>query len=349
MLRIAGPILRFRHEVMLTMLGGVAACGFRGAVHTDVDANQPEPDGSIDVGADDSDADGVPDAIDNCARVANVDQHDDDGDGVGDACDPCPQIKESTQDSDGDGVPDAIDNCARVANVDQHDDDGDGVGDACDPCPQIKESTQDSDGDGVPNDCDPRPVLAGDTLVKFEPFTGTGNLPDGWQARGGKPSDMPTAWHRADDVLDLTVANDDISIALFDSGSMHHAVDVDVDVLSASLGLQYVTALADAKSDAHEFSGCGMRFDIQADGHGREVFTYRKGMFSILRDQVDPPAVGSRFRIQFVIDGLEQRCSISSGAVQHIITKAATSQDRFIGLRASNVQVRFRSVAVYRF
>lgn len=303
MLRIAPSILRFRHEVMLTLLAGLAACGFRGTVQPDPDANPP-PDASPDVGADDS---------------------------------------------DGDGIPDAIDNCARVANVDQHDDDGDAVGDACDPCPQIKETTDDLDGDALPNECDPRPALAGDTLVRFEPFTGTGNLPDGWQARGGKPNDVPTAWQRTNDVLELNGANGDISIALFDTGSMRHAIDIDLDVVSAVSGLQYVSALADAKSDANEFSGCGMRFDTESGGLSREVFTYRKGMFSISRDTIDPPTVGARYRIQFVVDGLEQRCSISSGGVQKILTKTAASQSGFVGLRASNVLVRFRSVAVYRF
>jgi hypothetical protein len=299
MLRI-GSILRSRHGVRCTLLAGLAACGFRGAALVDAD----QPDASRGTGAGDSDADGIPDATDNCVTVANPDQHDDDGDGVGDACD---------------------------------------------PCPQVKETTEDSDGDEIPNDCDPNPLLAGDTLVRFEPFTGAGNLPGGWQARGGKPSDVPTAWQRADDVLALTIANSDISIAVFDTGSMRHAIDVDLDVASASSGLQFVTALADARSDAHEFSGCGLRFDSEAGGLSREVLAYRNGTFSILRDSADPPRVGSRFRIQFVIDGVEQRCSISSGGVQHVITQAVTSQSGFVGLRASNVQVRFRSVAVYRF
>jgi hypothetical protein len=65
------------------------------------------PDGS---GDSDSDGDGVPDDVDNCANVANPDQHDEDGDGIGDACDPCPHIGDgSTADGDGDGVGDACD------------------------------------------------------------------------------------------------------------------------------------------------------------------------------------------------------------------------------------------------
>jgi len=44
----------------------------------------------------DSDADGVPDPIDNCPLSVNEQQRDEDGDGVGDVCD---------VDRDGDGIP----------------------------------------------------------------------------------------------------------------------------------------------------------------------------------------------------------------------------------------------------
>jgi len=41
-------------------------------------------------GADDTDGDGIANAVDNCVLVANADQTDTDGDGLGDACDPFP-------------------------------------------------------------------------------------------------------------------------------------------------------------------------------------------------------------------------------------------------------------------
>jgi large repetitive protein len=99
--------------------------------------------------SDDSDGDGIPDAMDNCPHVFNpvrpLDngmQGDADGDGVGDACDPCPLDANTNNctvvdpnDRDHDGVPNATDNCPDVANPDQTDTDHDGKGDACDACP----------------------------------------------------------------------------------------------------------------------------------------------------------------------------------------------------------------------
>jgi len=85
------------------------------------------PDGSCKP-AEDIDRDGVADATDNCATVANTDQADADHDGIGDACDSCP----SGADTDRDGVCDAVDNCPTVSNADQRDSDGNAIGDLCD-------------------------------------------------------------------------------------------------------------------------------------------------------------------------------------------------------------------------
>ncbi len=130
------------------------------------------------VDANDTDGDGIPNAMDNCPNVFNpirpMDngaQADFDMDGVGDACDVCPLDANTTMctvfdpnDTDGDGVPNAMDNCPGVANMNQADADNDGKGDACDKCPntanpgmqacpftiyQIKQHMGVADGDTV--------------------------------------------------------------------------------------------------------------------------------------------------------------------------------------------------------
>ena len=90
----------------------------------------------------DADADGVPDATDNCPALANPDQADSESDGQGDTCD---------TDDDNDARGDGEDNCPTATNAGQEDLDGDGAGDACD---------LDDDNDGVADATDNCPLIA---------------------------------------------------------------------------------------------------------------------------------------------------------------------------------------------
>ena len=104
----------------------------------------------------DSDADCIPDAVDNCPVTFNPDQFDTDGDGVGDVCDNCPTTPNIDQaDADLDGVGDVCDNCVDTPNLDQADTDLDGVGDVCDNCVSTPNADQaDVDADGFGDACD---------------------------------------------------------------------------------------------------------------------------------------------------------------------------------------------------
>lgn len=99
-------------------------------------------------GGPDLDGDGLYDAVDNCAMVANPDQADSDGDGRGDACDQCDAATEI--DTDDDGICDGIDVCPGFD--DWMDTDDDEVVDGCDPCPV--DNPDDDDQDGVCNSVD---------------------------------------------------------------------------------------------------------------------------------------------------------------------------------------------------
>jgi len=98
---------------------------------------------------DDGDADGVPDHVDNCPRVANPDQSADtdyDQDGLSCIDDNCPLVANADQaDQDSDGHGDLCDNCPTVVNQSQLDWDLDGLGDKCDVC-----TDSDDDGFGDP-------------------------------------------------------------------------------------------------------------------------------------------------------------------------------------------------------
>ncbi len=138
----------------------------------------------------DSDADGVPDRLDQCPNTpkgAKVDAKgcplDSDGDGVFDGLDMCPNTPAGVKvdnkgcplDSDADGVPDYMDKCPDTpkgvaVNADgcPLDSDADGVPDYQDKCPDTPKGVAvntdgcpiDSDGDGIPDYLDKCPAVA---------------------------------------------------------------------------------------------------------------------------------------------------------------------------------------------
>ena len=171
-----GTLLRIGLDVDFTS-PTVAIFRFGYVAYTSVDGEHPTTAdwGAVAINMDcygDFDADGVPNALDNCPDTPNADQADADSDAVGDACDNCPNTANADQrDTDGDGLgnycdPDADndtvlngrDNCPVTPNPGQADADGDDRGDACDNCPQTPNPDQDDwDSDGVGNACETPP------------------------------------------------------------------------------------------------------------------------------------------------------------------------------------------------
>jgi|GEM_PF-7053132 len=109
----------------------------------------------------DSDGDGIPDAVDNCPFKYNPLQEDTDSDNVGDSCDNCIYVPNPGQlDGDADGVGNVCDNCPTVINPLQANSDGDSHGDACDNCPTVDNEAQaNSDADSHGDACDNCPIV----------------------------------------------------------------------------------------------------------------------------------------------------------------------------------------------
>jgi hypothetical protein len=93
--------------------GQACVAGFCGGNGGGADGSTGKGDGdSPDAAptANDIDADGVPNASDNCPNTSNSDQGNEDGDPLGDKCDPCPiDAVSPPSDPDGDGVSDSCD------------------------------------------------------------------------------------------------------------------------------------------------------------------------------------------------------------------------------------------------
>jgi len=246
-------------------------------------------------------------------------------------------------DTDGDGINDAVDKCPMTPSANQHDEDADDVGDICDLCPQLATATADGDNDGVGDACDPHPTTGGDTLVRFEPFTGT-TLPAGWTIAAGTAANFMVA----NDELNINAAAG-THILLFDTADQQHAIDVGVRLPSDNTNTTFFTALTDVKSDLAEFMGCGLRLDTES----RELFSYNDPNFTTIDTDPTPgdaPMFPGTHRIAFVLGTDTQRCTIPKAANMHEMTAIANTRNRTnVGIRVGDVTAQVRYIAVYKF
>ena len=137
------------YEQLKTAAGNIYPAFACGTPENEPSCTPTRPTYTGEITADDSDGDGIANAVDVCPTVFDpirpmdgATQNDTDGDGSGDACDVCPFDANATtcsvpdpNDRDADGVPNASDNCPDNTNSDQADGDMDGKGDVCDACP----------------------------------------------------------------------------------------------------------------------------------------------------------------------------------------------------------------------
>ena len=248
----------------------------------------------------------------------------------------------SGMDMDGDGIGDASDNCPMTANPDQHDEDGDGAGDACDPCPQVANATTDTDGDGVADACDPHPARAGDHLVRFDGFGGSGGLPAGWAAQAGPA----TSWTLGSDALHVGVTGTTYIVVL-DAGTTSHAIDVGFDLDAVVNGQSFVTPTTDTKENLKEFVACGIRIDTN---YREFLYNDNSSYVALATDSTEPIVAPGAYRVQSVMNGLSEECTVPTAMSTHLMTGAhASFGNTFVGLRVMNVTVAFRYVAVYAF
>ncbi|MEO7733727.1 MAG: hypothetical protein ABIY55_22375 [Kofleriaceae bacterium] len=190
-------------------------------------------------------------------------------------------------------------------------------------------------------------------LVKFETFAGTGNLPTGWVNKGAGSA---TDWTRDTDDLSIPVDNN-THVAIFDTGSPRHAIDVGVQVVSVG-GMpgefQFLTALTDSNSDISQFFGCGMRLDNGTAGRRRELYIFDSDVvppfFGLGSDSGDTPVAPRGYRLQAVMDGGGESCVIPQGGSDHRLADTRASRNNtFVGLKLNNVTVQFHYVALYKF
>ncbi|HUQ06929.1 MAG TPA: thrombospondin type 3 repeat-containing protein [Kofleriaceae bacterium] len=296
-------------------------CGFQpagpGSVATDGgdgDGSAGDIDGGVDIdaGDDDVDDDGVPNATDNCPRVANPPpQRDHDADGAGDACDPCPHRPLA------DGAGDA---------------DGDGVGDACDPRPGMPDRIALFDGFYLAPGAAP-----GDDEWTFigtwdHDATGTGFM----RHAGNNPAAEFAVYPRA------------FEPPFF----VESAVVVDTLSTSATLLSRQAGVVFGANDNLTAYYICSVRDDANvspARAYLARYETIDQSAENASTNLADDVVAGSTFRVRASHSASGQSCVGTLAATSGNPTLAATVMPgKNLALRTFGLGVRFDYLVVYQ-
>lgn len=180
-----------------------------------------EPDGPLD--PNDTDADGIPNAVDLCPNRQDPAQHDEDADRIGDACD----------------------NCPATPNPNQAD---------------LTETMERQFPDGVGDACDRRPKIADDTIVRFFPFaapaeagsfTGTG-----WTIANDRASATTARWvSRRSEPGDGITMQVHVGKLEWPEPTGEISVAIDGDGVSSGFSCRIVHDAAGDTLELHEING----------------------------------------------------------------------------------------------
>ena len=243
-------------------------------------------------------------------------------------------------DIDGDGVKDAMDNCPTVANANQHDEDADGVGDACDPCPQDPNNA-DTDGDGIGDACDPHPAVGGDTLVRFDPFDGTGAMPAAYAVPDGNAAD----WSLSGDRLNIDASTDaNAHFFQIETTKTHARLDLGFEIEGMVGSNPSVMSIVD--EDAINTNGwaCAIRVENNLDLYGLAA-----GVFTAYQISGTSTASPGRYRIVTTVDAQGVTCDFTSsaGSLGQLSQPALPLVFTYAGIRVRDLTAHLRYLAIY--
>lgn len=263
----------------------------------------------------DSDFDGYGNACDNCQDEYNEDQLNTDQDRWGNACDNCQTVSNDGQeDHDGDWIGDVCDPCDELEHPDPHDEDNDGVRDECDNCPGIYNEEQGNVGeqeaghepDEVGDVCDMRPTEPGDVIAAVDGFGGS-SLSSRWTIGNG-------TWNLIQDALQCVETTSSVRLDDTVAPPARHAVEAEFSFNSLDANPQ--TAGVVFRKAANEGVACLYWYsEEEANGFLALRYLNSDAATGDIEDvNIDPPVLGTSYRMRVVVDGDQFTCELQHGS-----------------------------------